>query len=141
MNTFSSLEKQEASHTGHKKKGGRKERKKYLESRFVLPCINGGYCSAETLGRRLTVWEPNTQASGFSSSPTVAVSRQLCAFLTSGCLSQKNPLQICSGRQFLFMRAAKGMERPGGLGEPTYKGKGKNIWPLPCFQSYNGSKQ
>lgn len=69
--------------------------------------------------------EADTQASGSSSPQTVTVSWQLCGFLTSGCLSQKDPLQICSGRQFLFMHAAKGVERPGGLGEPTFKGKKK----------------
>ena len=57
-----------------KKKKRKKERKKYLGSRFVLSYINHGYCSAEMLVRRLTEWEPHTQASGFSSPQTVTVS-------------------------------------------------------------------
>ena len=108
-----------------KKKKRKKERKKYLGSRFVLSYINHGYCSAEMLVRRLTEWEPHTQASGFSSPQTVTVSWQLRRFLTSGCLSQKIPLQICSERLFLFTHAAQGRERPGGLGGPTCKGKEK----------------
>ena len=107
------------------RKKRKKKKKKCLGSRFVLSSINCGYCSVEMLVWRLTEWEPHTQASSFSSLQPVTGSWQLRGFWPQVTSTRKILLQIGSGRPFLLMHAAQGRGRLGGLGEPTYKGKGK----------------
>ena len=105
---------------------GRKGKKeKYLGSRFVLSSINCGYCSVKMLVRRLTEWEPHTQASGFSSLQPVTGSWQLRGFLTSGYLKQKNPFADRLWEALSAHACSKGQGEAGRSRGTQYKGKGK----------------